>query len=66
MLLLHGEVDEVVPPSFSTDFGTALRDGGHPTTVTVFPRDDHGSIYSAETAAAPVDRPASLPQPAGG
>ena len=67
VLLLHGEVDEVVPPSFSTDFGTALRDGGHPTTVTVFPRDDHGSIYSAETAAAPVvDWLASLPQPAGG
>jgi acetyl esterase/lipase len=67
VLLLHGEADEVVPASFSTDFGTALRDGGHPTTVTVLPEDDHGSIYSAETAAAPVaDWLASLPQPSGG
>ena len=67
VLLLHGEADEVVPASFSTDFGTALQDGGHPTTVTVLPEDDHASIYSAQTAAAPVaDWLASLPQPSGG
>ena len=36
VLLLHGEADDVVPVSFTTDFGTALRgrrppdDGPHP------------------------------------
>ena len=67
VLLLHGVLDDVVPTAFSTDFGTALRDGGHPTTVTVLPEDDHASIYSAETAAAPVaDWLASLPRTSGG
>lgn len=53
-LLLHGDADDVVPPVFSTDFGAALRAGGHPTTVSVLPGEDHGSIYSAEVATAPV------------
>ena len=67
VLLLHGELDDVVPTAFSTDFGAALRDAGHPTTVTVLADDDHASIYSAETAAAPVaDWLASLPRTPGG
>ena len=67
VLLLHGTLDDVVPTGFSTDFGTALRDGGHATTVTVLPEDDHASIYSAETAAAPVaDWLASLPRTSAG
>ncbi|GAA4399140.1 alpha/beta hydrolase [Fodinibacter luteus] len=53
-LLLHGDLDDVVPPSFSTQFGAALRAGGHAATVQVLPREDHGSIYSAEAAAEPV------------
>ena len=66
VLLLHGVLDDVVPMAFSTDFGTALRDGGHPTTVTVLPEDGHASIYSADTAAAPVaDWLASLPRDVG-
>jgi acetyl esterase/lipase len=54
VLLLHGEDDDVVPTSFSTDFGTALTAAGHPTTVRILPGEDHQSIYSAETAAGPV------------
>ena len=53
-LLLHGEADDVVPPSFSTQFGRALSEAGHPTTVQLLSDEDHDSIYSAETAAAPV------------
>ena len=53
-LLLHGDADDVVPPVFSTEFGTALRAGGHDTTVRVLPGEDHGSIYSAPVAAQPV------------
>jgi acetyl esterase/lipase len=54
VLLLHGADDDVVPTSFSTDFGAALSRGGHPTTVRVLPGENHQSIYSAETAAGPV------------
>ena len=54
VLLLHGERDERVPVGFSTDFAAALQAGGHPTTLTVLPREDHDSIYSASTAADPV------------
>ncbi|HSF98800.1 MAG TPA: prolyl oligopeptidase family serine peptidase [Ornithinibacter sp.] len=53
-LLLHGDADDVVPPAFSTEFGSALRAGGHDTTVSVLPGEDHGSIYSAEVTAEPV------------
>ena len=54
VLLLHGEGDDVVPSSFSTDFGAALRNGGHDETVSILPGEDHQSIYSAEVAAGPV------------
>jgi acetyl esterase/lipase len=53
-LLLHGDADDVVPPVFSTEFGTALRAGGHDTTVSVLPGEDHASIYSAQVASEPV------------
>ena len=54
VLLLHGADDDVVPPDFSTDFAAALRGGGHPTTLTIVPGEDHDSIYTAQVAAGPV------------
>jgi acetyl esterase/lipase len=54
VLLLHGEADDVVPASFTTDFAAALQAGGHPTTARILPGEDHDTIYSAETAAGPV------------
>ena len=54
VLLLHGEADDVVPVSFTTDFGTALEAAGHATTVRVLTGEDHETVYAAETAARPV------------
>jgi acetyl esterase/lipase len=54
VLLLHGEADDVVPVSFTTDFGTALEAAGHPTTVRVLTDEDHETVYAAETAVRPV------------
>ena len=54
VLLLHGDADETVPSSFSTDFAAALRLAGHPVTLTVLPGEDHDTIYSAATAAEPI------------
>jgi acetyl esterase/lipase len=47
-LLIHGESDDLLPTSFTTDFAQALRDGGHPTTVQLLPGADHQSVYSAQ------------------
>ncbi|HET6967701.1 MAG TPA: alpha/beta hydrolase [Ornithinibacter sp.] len=64
VLLLHGDADELVPTDFSAHFADALRDGGHPTTLNVLPAVDHGEVYSAGVAAAPVAQwLASLPSP---
>ncbi len=54
VLLLHGADDGVVAPRFSTDFAAALRSGGHPTTLTIVPGEDHDGIYTAQVAAGPV------------
>jgi len=54
VLLLHGDADEVVPTEFSTDFAAALRGGGHHVTVGILPGVDHGEVYWADVAAAPV------------
>jgi acetyl esterase/lipase len=54
VLLLHGDADETVPSSYSTDFAAALRNAGHPVTLTVMPGEDHDTIYSADTAADPI------------
>lgn len=63
-LLLHGEADELVAPQFSTDFADALRAGGHQVTLDVVPGVNHGQVYSADVAAAPVtDWLKGLPQP---
>lgn len=64
VLLLHGEADELVEPQFSTDFADALRAGGHRVSLDVVPGVNHGQVYSAQVAAAPVaDWLAGLPQP---
>ncbi len=63
VLLLHGGADELVAPQFSTDFANALRAGGHPVTLDVIPGVNHGEVYSAAVAAAPVaDWLAGLPR----
>lgn len=54
VLLLHGDADELVPPQFSTVFADALRAGGHPVTLDVISGVNHGEVYSAAVAAAPV------------
>ena len=54
VLLVHGDSDDVVPVSFTTDFGTALRSAGHPTTVRLLAGEDHDTVYAAETVARPV------------
>ena len=54
VLLLHGGSDELVPPTFSTDFAGALRASGHPVTLDVIPGVYHGEVYSAAVAATPV------------
>ena len=55
-LLLHGTGDDVVAPSFSTDFGAALDEAGHPTTVAVLEGVDHQEVYWPDVAAGPVVR----------
>jgi acetyl esterase/lipase len=54
VLLLHGDLDTTVPLSFSRAFATALRDGGHPVTLTEVAGADHSSIYRPELSAAPI------------
>lgn len=51
VLLLHGRDDPLVPVSFTTDFATALRKGGHPVTVDLVADADHSGIYRADVAA---------------
>jgi len=63
VLLLHGDADELVPTQFSTDFAAALRAGGHHVTLSILPGVNHGEVYAADVAAAPVLRwLASFPQ----
>jgi acetyl esterase/lipase len=50
VLLLHGDADDVVPTSFTTDFARALRQAGHPTSVHILAGVDHRDVYSASTA----------------
>jgi dienelactone hydrolase len=46
MLLLHGRADDVVPPSASHEFASALRSAGRPVDVTELDAD-HGNIAGA-------------------
>lgn len=47
VLLIHGEDDTIVPSSFTTEFGAALEEAGHRTTLIIFPGANHDDIYSA-------------------
>jgi len=47
VLLIHGEDDTIVPTSFTTEFGAALEEAGHRTTVIILPEANHDDIYSA-------------------
>ncbi len=55
-LLLTGSDDDVVDRRFTTDFGVALDEAGHPTTVAVLEDVDHQEIYWPSVAAEPVLR----------
>jgi acetyl esterase/lipase len=55
-LLLHGTDDEVVDQRFTTDFGIALDEAGHPTTVAVLDGIDHGEVHWPSVAVRPVLR----------
>ena len=63
VLLLHGDADELVPTQFSSDFAAALQAGGHHVTLRILPGVNHGEVYGADVAAAPVVQwLADLPQ----
>jgi acetyl esterase/lipase len=47
VLLIHGEGDTIVPTSFTTEFGAALEEAGHRTTLIILPGANHDDIYSA-------------------
>jgi acetyl esterase/lipase len=51
VLLLHGADDEIVPVDFTSQFGEALKQAGHPTTVRILPGVDHNGIFAAEVSA---------------
>jgi len=54
VLLLHGDDDGPVPVTYSEDFAAALTAGGHPTTLTVLPGEDHSSIYAPQVVASRI------------
>ena len=63
VLLMHGDDDRVVPPSFTTGFDRMLAEGGHSVTSILVAGADHHSIYTADVSgAAIVDFVASLPR----
>ncbi len=65
VLLVHGEQDDVVPTSMTTQFNQALQQAGHPTTLEIVPDADHGSVFSSAVAGPIITRwLASLPRAA--
>lgn len=46
VLLLHGDADQTVPVSFTTDFAEALEGAEHPTSVSILPGEDHFTIFA--------------------
>ncbi|KGM13365.1 serine aminopeptidase domain-containing protein [Cellulomonas bogoriensis] len=47
-LLVHGEADQVVPVSFTTDFADALRGARHEVAVELLPDVDHAQVLSPD------------------
>lgn len=56
-LLLHGELDTIVPPAQSTDFAQALRSAAVPAMVRVWPDKGHAFFVYAESQGL-TDKPA--------
>ncbi|HSK06846.1 MAG TPA: prolyl oligopeptidase family serine peptidase [Acidimicrobiia bacterium] len=52
VLLIHGDADDLVPLSFTTEFAAALERGGHPVTVEILTGADHHDVYSAGASGA--------------
>ena len=52
VLLIHGDADDLVPTSFTTEFAEALERGGHVVTVEIVTGADHHEIYSAGASGA--------------
>jgi predicted esterase len=52
VLLIHGDADDLVPTSFTTEFAQALEQGGHFVTVEIVTGADHHEIYSAGASGA--------------
>jgi acetyl esterase/lipase len=52
VLLIHGDADDLVPISFTTEFAAALERGGHVVTVEILTGADHHEIYSAGASGA--------------
>lgn len=50
VLLIHGDADDLVPTSLTTEFARVLEVGGHAVTVQMVPGADHHEIYSAEAS----------------
>ncbi len=43
-VLVHGDLDEVVPPIFSEELAAALEDAGKDVTLELVARGDHGVV----------------------
>jgi acetyl esterase/lipase len=54
VLLVHGTGDTVVPPTTTTGLAAALERAGVPVTVRMPAGLDHGEVYTADVAAAPI------------
>lgn len=51
VLLVHGDIDDLVPTDESRAFAAVLERAGATVTLEIVPGADHDSIYSATTAA---------------
>lgn len=56
LLLVHGEDDDVVPTSFTTDLADDLVAGGHDVEVALLPGVDHAEVVTPEVVAGLVGR----------
>lgn len=48
VLLVHGDLDAVVPPAMSGRLHDQLRAGGHPVDLELLPGVDHLEVYDAD------------------
>jgi pimeloyl-ACP methyl ester carboxylesterase len=64
-MLAYGSSDDLVPPTFSTEFAQALRAGGHRVDVQAITGATHASIYEVSVVADRVIAWVRALQPAG-